>query len=54
MDQTDYDARPPLHLAASEGQLETVRVLVEELRCLRSQPDRWGKTPLDDAEAFAM
>lgn len=52
-DQADYDSRTPLHLAASEAQLETVRVLVDELRCRRSQPDRWGKTPLDDAEALA-
>ena len=45
----DYDRRTPIHLAASEGRLEAVQVLVEELDVDVSPADRWGGTPLDDA-----
>ena len=45
----DYDARTACHLAASEGLLDTVKCLVEELGADHSPRDRWGGTPLDDA-----
>jgi ankyrin repeat protein len=46
---SDYDQRTAMHLAASEGALETIRCLVDELHALISPADRWGGTPLDDA-----
>eukprot|EP00966_Prymnesium_polylepis_P040287 934842-Prymnesium_polylepis.1 len=45
----DYDKRTAIHLAASEGHLQTVHFLVEELGAEVSPFDRWGGTPLDDA-----
>ena len=57
VDQGDYDLRTALHLAASEGLLETVQFLVEGSWSTERLPhganlspvDRWGGTPLDDA-----
>jgi len=57
VDQGDYDSRTALHLAASEGLLETVQFLVEGSWSTERLPhganlspvDRWGGTPLDDA-----
>ena len=49
VDGGDYDRRRPIHIAASEGRLEAVRALVEELGAEHSPQDRWGLTPLDDA-----
>eukprot|EP00879_Flechtneria_rotunda_P011143 GHRR01011641.1.p1 GENE.GHRR01011641.1~~GHRR01011641.1.p1 ORF type:complete len:698 (+),score=354.14 GHRR01011641.1:186-2279(+) len=46
----DYDSRTPLHLAAAEGSLEMVRLLVEEGGADLSATDRWGATPLDEAK----
>ena len=48
-DAGDYDKRTAMHLAASEGKLDVVRCLVEELGASHSPVDRWGGTPLDDA-----
>ena len=45
----DYDRRTAMHLAASEGLLEVVTYLVEQLSANHSPLDRWGGTPLDDA-----
>ena len=45
----DYDRRTALHLAASEGNLEVVKYLVDEAKANHSPQDRWGNTPLDDA-----
>jgi serine/threonine protein kinase len=47
--QSDYDKRTPLHLAASEGLLEVVTFLIEEAGAHHSPIDRWGGTPLSDA-----
>ena len=57
VDQGDYDSRTALHLAASEGLLDTVQFLVEGSWSTERLPhgaklspvDRWGGTPLDDA-----
>ncbi|KAL1521251.1 hypothetical protein AB1Y20_020922 [Prymnesium parvum] len=45
----DYDARTALHLAASEGHLDVVKLLVEDFDVETSPVDRWDGTPLDDA-----
>lgn len=44
----DYDGRTALHLAASEGQFEALRYLLQ-LGIDVNPLDRWGNTPLDDA-----
>jgi len=49
IDHGDYDKRTALHLAASEGLLQVVQVLVDELGATLSPVDRWRGTPLDDA-----
>ncbi|EOD27400.1 hypothetical protein EMIHUDRAFT_235876 [Emiliania huxleyi CCMP1516] len=45
----DYDKRTAMHLAASEGKLKVVRLLVGELKADHSPRDRWGGTPMNDA-----
>ncbi|MBU6452279.1 MAG: glutaminase A [Cyanobacteria bacterium REEB67] len=45
----DYDRRTALHLAASEGKVASLRYLLE-LGVEVNPMDRWGNTPLDDAE----
>jgi glutaminase len=45
----DYDRRTALHIAASEGKLNSLRYLLS-LGVNINPLDRWGKTPLDDAE----
>ena len=45
----DYDRRTALHVAASEGFLEVVTFLVEHGAKMH-RSDRWGGSPLDDAQ----
>ena len=45
IDHGDYDKRTAMHLAASEGLLQVVQVLVDELGANPSVVDRWGGTP---------
>ena len=49
----DYDARTALHLAAAERHPHVVRFLIENAPSVDalSPRDRWGGTPLDDAQA---
>ncbi|XP_071332900.1 glutaminase kidney isoform, mitochondrial [Trachinotus anak] len=52
MEQTDYDSRTALHIAAAEGHLEAVIFLTEICKVNPHMKDRWGNTPLDDAMQF--
>lgn len=48
--KSDYDKRTPLHLAASNGQLKTIKYMIEEAQIKEISPvDNWGNTPTDDA-----
>eukprot|EP00928_Gymnodinium_smaydae_P038698 TRINITY_DN26634_c0_g1_i1.p1 TRINITY_DN26634_c0_g1~~TRINITY_DN26634_c0_g1_i1.p1 ORF type:complete len:2686 (+),score=507.28 TRINITY_DN26634_c0_g1_i1:210-8060(+) len=46
----DYDARTALHLASSEGKLESVAFLLNEAKVETNPLDRFLCTPLDDAK----
>uniref|UniRef100_A0A336LR31 glutaminase n=2 Tax=Culicoides sonorensis TaxID=179676 RepID=A0A336LR31_CULSO len=48
----DYDGRTALHLASAEGNLDCVQFLLEQCSVPHSPRDRWGNTPLDEAETF--
>ncbi|XP_018556674.1 LOW QUALITY PROTEIN: glutaminase kidney isoform, mitochondrial [Lates calcarifer] len=52
MEQTDYDSRTALHIAAAEGHLEAAIFLTEICKVNPHMKDRWGNTPLDDAMQF--
>ena len=43
------DKRTALHISAAEGNLQAVRLLVEEGGASPEVADRWGHTPLDEA-----
>mmetsp|Transcript_8465 Transcript_8465/g.9756 ORF Transcript_8465/g.9756 Transcript_8465/m.9756 type:complete len:703 (+) Transcript_8465:108-2216(+) len=45
----DYDRRTALHVAASEGKLNIVKMLIETYNAPINRSDRWGGSPLDDA-----
>lgn len=49
INERNYDRRTALHVASSEGRMEVVKYLVKN-GALVNQRDRWGGTPLDDAE----
>lgn len=44
----DYDKRTPLHLAAAEGHLEVVKMLLRNEASVNVE-DRWGSKPYDEA-----
>ena len=46
--EVDYDQRSSLHLAASEGQMDVVKLLLDK-GARPSLPDRWGLKAVDDA-----
>lgn len=46
--QRDYDERTALHIAASDGSLEMVKLLLE-FGASPLAKDRWNSTPIDDA-----
>ncbi|CAE8586202.1 unnamed protein product, partial [Polarella glacialis] len=50
MNLADYDKRTAIHLASSEGKLKAVKCLIEELKADPNVYDRFGGTPLDDAQ----
>ncbi|KAI1726748.1 glutaminase domain-containing protein [Ditylenchus destructor] len=52
LEMCDYDKRTALHLAASEGHIETVKFLVNIAKVKVDPRDRWNRTPLDDAQTF--
>ncbi|KAK6925482.1 Ankyrin repeat [Dillenia turbinata] len=45
----NYDFRTPLHIAASEGLFSIAKLLIEAGASVLSK-DRWGNTPMDDAQ----
>lgn len=49
IDESDYDSRTALHVAAANGHTSTVRVLMENYKASHNVLDRYHGTPLDDA-----
>lgn len=50
----DYDSRTPIHLAAATGRLDAVKFLVEVAGVDVNPVDRFGGTPLTDAQRHEM
>ncbi len=53
VDSTDYDLRSAFHLACAEHQTEAVQFLLSN-KCKTSEPDHWGRTPLEDCIRSSM
>ncbi|CAM6099837.1 unnamed protein product [Calypogeia fissa] len=51
VDSTDFDLRTALHIAACEDQVEVVKYLLEKGANVNCE-DRWGSTPLADAQHY--
>jgi glutaminase len=49
MNVKDYDSRSTLHIAASEGHFQLVKLLIQA-KCNPTSKDRWKNTPIDDAK----
>lgn len=49
LNEGDYDLRTPMHLAAAEGHAEAINYFIS-LKLDLSPKDRWGGTPMRDAE----
>lgn len=49
LNEGEYDKRTGIHLAASEGHLETVKFFIEKHADVNPK-DRWGGTPIEDAK----
>jgi ankyrin repeat protein len=49
VDESDYDGRTALHLAASNGHTDMVQLLLERYGASHTVKDRYNGTPLDDA-----
>jgi len=52
MSSSNYDGRTALHLAAAEGHSSCIKFLVETCKLSPLTKDRWGFTPLIEAERF--
>lgn len=48
----DYDNRTPLHIACGGNKLEIVEFLLTVAKVNPSPKDRWGATPLNDADPY--
>ncbi|KAL3891231.1 hypothetical protein ACJMK2_003494, partial [Sinanodonta woodiana] len=52
MDIADYDSRTALHIGAAEGHYPLVEFLLSKCKVNPTCVDRWGFTPLHEAERF--
>lgn len=52
LNKGDYDNRTPLHVGSGAGHFEIVKFLIEVAKVHVSPVDRWGATPLCDANPF--
>ena len=52
MNLGDYDNRTALHLSCAENHVACVKFLVEICKVDVNPKDRWGNTPLQEAQKF--